>query len=151
MTVVAIDPGPAQSALVVWDGRRVGEAWQGENAAILSWLRERRSRIVAVLAIERVRYMTGMPAGESVFETTFWSGRYAQAWQEAGLPIVRMTFPEIKLALCGTHRANEAHVRRALLDRIGEPGTKRAPGTTYGVKGHCWSALALAYLVAGGR
>ena len=62
--------------------------------------------------------------------------------------MVRPFFHHVRLHLCHASRAKESHVRRALLDRLGEPGTKKAPGVTYGVHGHCWSALALAVTVA---
>jgi hypothetical protein len=36
------------------------------------------------------------------------------------------------------------NVRQALLDKYGAPGTKKAPGLTYGISSHVWAAFALA-------
>jgi hypothetical protein len=53
---------------------------------------------------------------------------------------------EIVMELCGSARAKDPHVAQALRDHYGEPGRKAAPGPTYGIKGHEWQALAVAYI-----
>jgi hypothetical protein len=40
-------------------------------------------------------------------------------------------------------RAKDSNIRQALIDRFGEPGTKKVPGLLYGIKKDEWSALAL--------
>lgn len=52
--------------------------------------------------------------------------------------------PSVKTHICGTPRAKDANVRQAIHDRLGAPGTKKAPGVTYGVTSHSIQALALA-------
>lgn len=152
MIIAAIDPGPTHSALLVLEGTRVHLAAPAfENAAVLEWIRngDDELEIVAdVLLIEKIEAQ-GMAVGAEVFETVFWSGRFAQAW-EAGVGdvAVRIGRRAIKLALCGTSRANDGNIRAALLDRFGgltaAVGKKRTPGPLYGVKSHAWAALALA-------
>ena len=51
---------------------------------------------------------------------------------------------DVKLHVCQSPRAKDANVRQALLDRFGPPGTKKAPGTTYGITKDTWQALAVA-------
>lgn len=141
MKVLAIDPGTTQSAWVLWDGRRVLDHWIEQNERMF----DRMASIVRVeypdaLVIEQIAAM-GMAVGETTFETVFWSGRFAQAW---GRPFHRIKRHEVKMHLCHHPRAKDANIRQALIDRLGPPGTKKAPGPTYGIKGDEWAALAVA-------
>ena len=54
----------------------------------------------------------------------------------------------VKMHLCHSAKAKDANIRQALIDRLGPPGTKKAPGPTYGVTSHAWPALAIAVTVA---
>lgn len=150
MIIAAIDPGPTHSALVVLEGMTVRSAAPAlENADVLNWIRNGDGDELAdVLLIEKIEAQ-GMAVGAEVFETVFWSGRFAQAWeQDVGGAVVRIGRRAIKLALCGTARANDGNIRAALLDRFGgvtaAVGKKREPGPLYGVRSHSWAALALA-------
>lgn len=49
--------------------------------------------------------------------------------------------------LCGVTNTTDKFIRMALIDRYGEPGTKKAPGPLFGISGHLWSALAVAVTV----
>jgi hypothetical protein len=49
----------------------------------------------------------------------------------------------IKSHLCSTTQAKDKDIRAALIDRLGEPGTKKNPGPTYGISGDCWAALSV--------
>lgn len=82
-----------------------------------------------------------MPVGAEVFETVFWSGRFAQAW---GLNFHRIKRHEVKMHLCHNMRAKDGNIRQALIDKLGPQGVKKSPGPTYGISGDCWSALAVA-------
>lgn len=82
----------------------------------------------------------GMPVGQSIFETCFWVGRFAQVAN-----VNRIARSDIKLHFCGTKKANDSTIRRVLLDRFGEPGIKKNPNPiTYQIKSHAWQALAVA-------
>jgi hypothetical protein len=147
MIVYAIDPGPTRSALVIFEDLRIHEAVELDNATLLDRLRNPSStnrKGQYVLAIEKIACY-GMPVGASVLETVYWSGRFAEAWETStgGANVLRLDFSDVRLALCRARNAKESYVRRAVLDRLGEPGTKKHPGVTYGVHGHAWSALAL--------
>jgi hypothetical protein len=101
-----------------------------------------------VLVIEQVAGM-GMPVGAEVFETVFWSGRFAQKWESQGGVWARLPRRAVKLALCGSVRATDATIRQALVDRYGPGraaavGVKAKQGPLYGIKADLWQALALA-------
>jgi hypothetical protein len=105
-----------------------------------------RLRLTGVtdLVIEQVASY-GMPVGAEVFETVFWSGRFA----EASVPrrVHRITRKAIVTHLCGSARAKDSNVRQALIDRFGGTdaiGRKATPGPLYGVTRDVWAALAVA-------
>ena len=155
MRLLAIDPGPRESAYVCWDTEKSAPLmihWHGANEAVLSSFYAPST--LQQLVIERIsHYGTGMPAGQSVFDTSHWSGRFHQAWLDAGHPensVFLVKRASVKAHLCGSVRAKDSNVRQALIDRYGEPGTKKAPGALYGVHGDVWQALALAVAFAEG-
>ena len=138
--LLAIDPGPEHSALIRWDGAAISIKQYAGNAEILSLLRD-RSGCAEPLVIERIACY-GMAVGAEVFETVFWSGRFAQAY---GVELVsRIARLQVKLHLCHDSRAKDANIRQALIDKFGKPGTKKEPGVLYGIAGDLWAALALA-------
>ena len=145
MIVVGVDPGYEQSAGVLLDNGRVREHWIAPNLDVLSALRGLRNHNDCELVIERVASF-GMPVGEEIFETVFWSGRFAECW---GRRVHRVKRHEVKAHLCKHPRANDAHIRQALLDRFG-PGKEKAigskvqPGPLYGIHADEWAALAVA-------
>lgn len=141
--ILAIDPGPEESALVLFDGERVLKAIYQPNECILAELK--RAAGLYPLAIEKIASF-GMPVGAEVFETVYWSGRFAQAY---GVEHVeRMTRVDVKMHLCHSPRAKDGNIRQALIDRFGGRdsaiGKKASPGPLYGVSGDIWAALALA-------
>lgn len=153
MNVYAVDPGPEQSALVIFDGSSVIGHVTLSNSELLMTL-SGYVRVGNVLVIEQIAAM-GMAVGAEVFETVFWSGRFAQAWQGDGSEVGRL-FPwarikrhVVKMHLCGNMRAKDANIRQALIDRFG-PGKEVAIGKSkhrgplFGVSGDQWSALAIA-------
>lgn len=141
MTVIAIDPGSAESAVVIWDGQRVVNKLYAPNVDVLYQLRQWKNETPCV--IEMIgHYGTGMPAGKTVFDTCVWIGRFMEAYGAANVSTILR--PTVKTHICGSARAKDANVSRALKDRFGEPGTKKAPGLTYGITGDLWAALAVA-------
>ncbi len=148
MIVLALDPGPTQSALLIWDGARIENAFIQPNSLILErvhGLRHERPEFSTQLVIEKIESF-GMAVGAETFETVFWSGRFAEAY---GIERVgRLGRKAIKLHLCQSARATDANIRCAILDRFGGKdaaiGKKAAPGPLYHVKSHLWAALAVA-------
>lgn len=142
--VLAIDPGPVQSALVEWDGERVVFAEIMPNGKLNEMLLEmsisENYQDVDLVIEQVVSY--GMAVGAETFETVFWSGRFCESF--GSLSVYRMPRQPVKLHLCHDSRAKDANVSQAIRDRFGAPGTKKNPGILYGIKSHLWSALALA-------
>lgn len=146
-TVIAIDPGPTQSAWVFWNGEKILERDLLSNEAMLQLLRSLRlpyGRVEPLLvAIEWISSY-GMPVGAEVFDTCRWAGRFEEAARP--LPVELIPRRDVKLHLCDSAKAKDANVRQALLDLIGPRGTKKNPGPTYGITTHCWAALGVAVL-----
>lgn len=144
MTILAIDPGTKQSGWVLFDGKNVLDSGVDDNHDLLRWVQAGQG--AHMLAIEMIAGM-GMTVGQTTFETVRWIGRFQQAWSdpEAVCLVYRR---EVKQHLCGNQRAKDKNIRQALLDLVGEQGTKKAPGPTYGVASHAWSALAIAVTAA---
>jgi hypothetical protein len=152
MRILAIDPGPVESAWLVYDSR---------TATIEKYRKDPNDRTKAVvrayaarrqgcgvderLVIEKIESF-GLAVGVTVFETVFWSGRFAEAWDGHFDRIGRMA---IKMHLCQSSRAKDANIRQALIDRFGPSrelaiGNKAWPGPLYGISKDVWSALAVA-------
>lgn len=153
--VIAIDPGPEQSAFVVWDGSLVSAKAIRDNEELLLDIALYPHDTDLTLAIEQVRSF-GMAVGKTVFDTVFWSGRFCQAWQsrtngetDCFVQIPRMA---VKMHWCHSARAKDSNIIRAIKDRFGEIGTVKQPNPVYGEDGtvggkmrsHLWSAFALA-------
>lgn len=141
MRIIAIDPGPAESAEVWWEGGRVVLAKKIPSADVLSaphcW--------ADLVAIEMIASY-GMAVGREVFETCVWIGRYVE--RAGATPTRRITRGEVKMHLCHSMRAKDGNIRQALIDKLGPPGTKKNPGPTYGVSGDMWAALGVAVTAA---
>lgn len=140
MNILAIDPGPEQSAFVVWDGS-VKDHGTVENGVLKAFLRSRLEVMTCkLMAIEMVACY-GMPVGKEVFETCVWIGRFLEAWSEDWTKVYRN---DVKIHLCQSMKAKDGNIRQALIDKHGPVGTKKVPGKLYGISGHLWAALAVA-------
>lgn len=144
MKILAIDPGPYESAYVVLTDGKPTMFGKKPNAEILTALL--LAGLSAEVVVEWIASY-GMPAGYEVFETAYWVGRFAQ---QGGTftTVQRLYRQDIKLHLCGSVRAKDGNIRRALLDRFGgdkaAKGSKAKPGPCYGMSADVWAALAVA-------
>jgi len=143
MIVIGIDPGPAESAYVVWDGEQIVDLREYPNGTMVNailtrWQFDILPPAPGKVAIEQIRGF-GVPAGNKLFDTCFWTGRFVERLGEENCILVPRG--EVKKHF---QAHNDRFVREALIARLGEPGTKKNPGPTYGMKGHLWAALAVA-------
>lgn len=158
-TILAIDPGPAESAWVIWNGETIAAFGKNDNDTVLGicWDAE-KAYGASLLAIEQIRSY-GMPVGQEVFDACTWYGRFIEAWlrtQEAldkskyvrDASVMLIPRQDVRLHHCHSIKANDGTVRMALMDRLGGKGTKKKPGVTYGISKDVWSALALAIHVS---
>lgn len=142
MIVLAIDPGPEESAWLTWNGKEILGADISTNGTLLFTLPYFEDTYCLIEMVESY----GMPVGRDVFETVFWIGQLYRAWVERhyAASIRRIPRGEIKLHHCHSRRAKDSNIRAALIDKYGKPGTKENPGLTYGLKKDLWAAFALA-------
>jgi hypothetical protein len=144
--VLALDPGPVQTGWAMYDGKSVMGSGVLKNIDVIDQLQDYGTADslwwakADQVAIEMIASY-GMAVGKDVFETCVWIGRYIQA---ATRPHRRIYRKDVKMHLCGTMKAKDTNIRQALIDKLGAPGVKAAPGPTYGVKSHAWPALAVA-------
>ena len=150
MRILAIDPGCRESAYVCFDSYDEKILTHGfvSNQEMLDICRGGIAECDN-LAIESIEGF-GMTAGQELFDTCWWSGRFCQASLQArsmgvfSIDFKRIGRKAIKVSLCGVSSAKDKDIREALIYRYGQPGTKKSPGKLYGISGHCWSALAVA-------
>lgn len=151
--ILAIDPGPAESAYVVVDAatRRPLDFDKTGNERLLHELPEFPPALVAIEMVASY----GMPVGREVFDTCVWVGRIHQAALEYGIGPVRLVYRlPVKLHHCGSARAKDSNVVQALVDRFAAgvrnhgKGTKADPGWFHGFRADVWQAYALAVFAA---
>lgn len=155
MRILAIDPGSEQSAWVLWDGEKILGMGKQTNAEVGNLIGQSAAsdgtepQSADVLAIEKIVGSYGGNAGLEVMDTAFWSGRFAQRWatHRGDALIIRIPRATVKAHLCGRAQANDSNVRAALIDKVGNPGTKSSPGATFGVTADRWAALGVAVAV----
>jgi hypothetical protein len=139
----AIDPGTTHSALVHLhaNGEVTGGMWV--NAELVHHFQDGEMPF-GHLVIEEIESY-GMAVGRETFQTVFWAGRFAQAWQCPGqFSWSMLPRRAVKLHLCGSMKAKDANIRQALIDKFGGIACTKKGGALYGIKSHLWAALAVA-------
>ena len=146
--LLAIDPGTEQSAWVVVSLPSMRPVSRGleKNEVVLERCRKLR---IDNAVIEMVASY-GMPVGREVFETCVWIGRFKQILMDRSINTEFAYRKEEKQLICGSMRANDATIKRALIDRFAYKvpnngkGTKAKPGWFFGFKADIWQAYAVA-------
>lgn len=147
MTILAIDPGPAQSAWLALVDGQPNDFGIWPNEQLLEALRDRsivrrfHGIVGTTIVIEQI-VSYGMAVGAEVFATVHWSGRFTEA--ASPTPVVQLPRLKVKQALCHDSRAKDPNIRQALIDRFGGPDAIRKGGALYGVSKDVWSALGVA-------
>lgn len=151
MRLLAIDPGSTHSAYVVVDDD-LEPIWF-DKIPNQELIESTHLHTVNHVVIEQIgHYGTGMPAGQTVFDTCVWIGRfYQQAFRGVTVEGIHLVpRREVKLHLCGQAKANDGNIRQALIDRFaseqrnGGKGVKNEPGFFYGFHSDIWQCFALA-------
>lgn len=151
MVILAIDPGNTQSGWCIVDGETMKPQDFGktDNDELLDSF-ERLIRVyqVDVVVIEMVACY-GMPVGREVFETCVWIGRLTEKSKQLQKDVQYITRKDEKMNICHSMKANDATIRRALIDRFAKhdlkngKGTKKNPDWFYGFKSDIWAAYAV--------
>lgn len=153
--ILAIDPGPTESAWVAYDTQDKSLRcfdYQPNEQVLIDAFGTKADK----LAVEMIASY-GMPVGESVFETCVWVGRFIQQWTVVNNPSLyqKVYRKDVKMHLCGSMKAKDGNVRQALMDRYGSTrqaaiGKRACPGPLYGVSGDVWAALGVAVTASEG-
>lgn len=152
MILVALDPGPVTSGLVVYDtdAQRVIR-----SHAELVWPDVRRllsDHLLSGAGVVCERTQAGPPSTD-VVRTTEVVGRVMEWCDSTRTPLELLYRREVLAGLGVSARGpKDALVRSALIDLHGTSralavGTRHAPGPLYGVTSHAWAALALAVTI----
>lgn len=150
MMLLAIDPGPTESAYVILDEQLKPVKFDKIlNLQLLDDLDVDRHQHIADVqycAIEMIASY-GMAVGKEIFDTCVWIGRF---WERANFDEIRYIYRiDEKMNLCQSMKARDSNVIQALVDRFapGQPnhgkGTKRNPGWFYGFSKDIWQAYAV--------
>lgn len=149
MTILALDPGNTQTGYVVLEMPefRLIKFGKTDNTSLLTLVANSDVLYdVDAVAIEMIDSF-GMAVGREVFETCVWVGRFHQAADHPNTHYVYRK--EEKEIICGSLRAKDANIRRALIDRYARhdlkngKGTKAKPDVFYGVSKDVWAAIAV--------
>lgn len=149
--VIGIDPGPEESAYILWDGSAIVGRGNAPNHDILMALIG-EDRLFAMplpthCAIEQLRGF-GIMASNGLFDTCHWTGRFLQAFGEKRTTLIPRK--DVAKHICANSGAShDKFIREALITRFGGTesiaiGKKASQGPLYGVSGHLWPALAVA-------
>lgn len=146
MIILAVDPGTSLSAYLVMetDDYSIIDKGKVANDVLIGMV---KTGYFDMLAIEGFQSF-GMPVGKEVFDTAYYIGRLLQIAEDLGSKTRMVYRSDVKMHHCHTMMAKDTNIRQALIDRFGEPGTKKNPGVTYGITKDTWSALAIAVFVA---
>lgn len=138
--ILAIDPGNIESAYCLFEDNMPIKFGKLENLEFKKILAKYVSSGYEIV-IENVACF-GMPVGKTTFETCRWIGRFEEVAEIWRGKITLIDRPDIKLYLCGKRGAKDSNVIQTMKDRFGDKGTKKKPGTLYGISGDQWQALA---------
>jgi hypothetical protein len=141
--ILAIDPGQSVSAFAMLSGGDIIAHGLRRNSDVLSLVKQES---FDVLVLEMIASY-GLKVGKSVFETCVFIGELKATVESRGLPVRLVFRKDVKKHICGTCLSKDSDVRRKMLERYGDPGSKSQPGATFGITQDVWQALALATTV----
>ncbi|MES3012922.1 MAG: hypothetical protein V4750_04220, partial [Pseudomonadota bacterium] len=141
-SVLAIDPGPTESAFVEYSEQEIRCSGKVPNHVLLARI-ECAQYAVDCLAIEMIASY-GMPVGAEVFETVLWIGRFMQRALNTNIReehVYLIKRLDVKLNCCKSPKANDSNIRQAMIDRWG--GEEKALGAKKcgTCKGRCMVGL----------
>ena len=149
--VLGIDPGSSKSGWALWEpGRKVHASAKDDGGAMYNDRLLHACRTSAGLAnidlvvIERmVIYQRSM---DTIHDTIVYYGRLIEVLNQRGAEFVLVKRSEVcsHLSIATGKGSRDSKVIETVKHIVGSPGTKSAPGPTYGVTGHSWQALGAA-------
>ena len=149
-SVFAIDPGSRMSAYcVVQEGFQPDVFGKVQNEELIRIVKAQKGVVDAVVIEQVASY--GMPVGLEVFTTCEWIGRFKQIAINNKLHTAELFRKDVTVEVCGSAKAGDSNVRRALIDRFAKhdfvngKGTRGNPDWFHGFAADVWSAYAIGY------
>lgn len=151
MNILAIDPGPKESAYVVLDENlKPIEFGKIPNDELNEKINAGEFNKCEHVAIEMIASY-GMSVGKEVFDTCVWIGRFYESlnFMIAYCKPAYIYRKDEKMNLCHSMKANDATIKQALVDRFAYgvsnhgKGSKKEKGWFYGFKADVWAAYAV--------
>lgn len=148
MNLLAIDPGNTESGYCLMDTETMqpiefGKIPNKEMEDLISNMSG-----IGQIVIEKIASY-GMAVGREVFDTCVEIGRMSMIAEMMRIPVGYVFRKDEKLTICGSPRANDSNIRRALIDRFAKhdfkngKGTKSDPDWFYGFRADVWAAYAV--------
>lgn len=141
--ILAIDPGPKESAYVVYGTKGISAYGKIDNYELRRRIYSGELEGYNKGVIEMIASY-GMAVGAEVFETCVWIGRFIEVLDAEAITYDLVYRKDVKMHICGSVKAKDANIRQALIDRFGPQGTKKNPGVLYGITKDKLAALAVA-------
>lgn len=150
--ILSIDPGNQESAYVLMNESDLRPIefgkFSNENVRVeVRRLFQKHYPKVTVVIEMVAHYGKDMHAGKEVFDTCVWIGRFYEMFGDGWAEYVYRR--DEKINLCGSMKAKDADITRALIDRFAKHDFKRGKGTIknpdwfYGFKEDIWQAYAV--------
>ena len=154
MNILAIDPGNTESGFCVIDSDTYkpltfGKVSNRQIESLLWVCVTGKDRIDVKQVVIEMIASYGMAVGSEVFDTCVEIGRLTVLAELNGTNCDYIYRRDEKLTICGSTKANDANIRRALIDRFAKhdlkngKGTKDKPDWFYGFKADIWAAYAV--------
>lgn len=141
--ILAIDPGTSKTGYTILDQEtmvpiRFAKIPNEEMLELLKTLVEDHPLVANVVCEFPVA--RGQMAGNDLFATIEYAGRYHQICEDLGVPFHKFDRKDVKMTVCGNNRAKDPQVRQALIDLYGGDqmaigGKKCKPCGGKGVRG----------------
>lgn len=145
---LAIDPGPEDEHGVVYV--HDGEVKWGVGTNLDAWGIIRRyceSYPIAPVIIEGLSNY-GQAIGDTTLRTAYTIGRLYELASNGKRDVVVIRRVDVRYAILGSAKGQDSIVKQSVLERFGGPSVAKKGGPLHGLKGHNWSALALAVAYA---
>jgi len=115
-TILALDPGSTRTGWCLFDlDNGVPVKWgDDENGKVTNLIERDWNPVVCEFP-----YPRGQTPSWQLFETCEWAGRFHQVVSERAGGFIKMDRDDIKKCICGSSRAKDPQVRKALIDIFG--------------------------------
>lgn len=147
MTSLSIDPGTFESGYTIFDSKVISNFGKIKNEELIAFMDNYVNHFDTVV-IEMLKSY-GTLIGDSVLETAVWIGRFEQHAINLNKNVYKIHRKAVVTYLCGTPKANDKNIKRALIDRFAPnvsnmgKGKKGENGFFHGFKEDIWQSFAL--------